>query len=310
MSHHDWLWIIFAVAVPVALAIDLGVANRRAHEIRIREALAWSAFWIALALAFNLLVWKWEGHRAGLEFLTGYLVEKSLSVDNLFVFLMLFSFFGVERRYQHKVLFWGILGAVVMRGMFIYAGVTLMQTLHWLVYALGAFLVVTGAKMALKKGEEVHPDRNPVLRLFRRFMPVTNEFEGGRFFVRRAGRLMATPLFVVVLVVETTDVVFAVDSIPAILGITTDMLVVYTSNIFAILGLRALFFALAGFMQLFHHLHYGLSLILVFIGAKMIAGAWVKVPVGVALGVVAGILVVSVATSLMFPGKPEKAKAE
>lgn len=303
MSHHDWLWIIFAVTVPVALAIDLGVVNRRAHEIRIREALVWSAFWITLALAFNLLVWKWQGSRAGLEFLTGYLVEKALSVDNLFVFLMVFSFFGVRPKLQHKVLFWGIVGAVIMRGAFIYAGVTLIQSLHWIVYVLGAFLIVTGAKMALKKDDEVHPERNPVLKLFRRLMPVSEGYEGDRFFVKRAGRIMATPLFIVVLVVETTDVVFAVDSIPAILGITTDLLVVYTSNIFAILGLRALFFALAGFMRLFHHLHYGLSLILVFVGAKMIASAWVKVPVGVALGAIAAILVASVVTSILLPKK-------
>jgi tellurite resistance protein TerC len=299
------LWGIFNLFVIAMLALDLGVFHRKEHEVRIREALLWSVFWIALSLLFNLGIYFWQGPRPALEFLTRYLLEKSLSVDNIFVFLMIFTYFRVPYLHQHKVLFWGILGALIMRALFILVGITLIQKFHWVIYIMGGFLVITGIKMATQKDADIHPERNPVLRLVRRFVRVTENYEGGRFFVRRGGQLLATPLFIVVLVVETTDVIFAVDSIPAILAITLDPFIVYTSNVFAILGLRALYFALAGVMQLFHYLPYGLSFILVFVGIKMLLVDIYKVPVGIALGTVAGVLVISVLASILFPPKPE-----
>jgi tellurite resistance protein TerC len=283
------------------LAVDLGVVHRRAHTVRLKEALIWSGIWIALALLFALGVYFWYGPQPALEFLTGYLIEKSLSVDNIFVFVLIFSYFKVPALYQHKVLFWGILGALVMRAIFIFAGIALLQRLHWIIYVFGALLILTGIKMAMEKDKEIHPDKNPVLRLFRRLVPVTEDYHVDHFFVRRFGHYAATPLFVVLLVVETTDIIFAVDSIPAILAITVDPFLVYTSNVFAILGLRALYFALAGVMQLFHYLHYGLSAILVFVGAQMLLADVYKLPIGVALGVIAGILLISVIASVMRP---------
>jgi tellurite resistance protein TerC len=303
MSTQLLLWVIFNIFVIAMLALDLGVFHRKAHEIRIREALLWSAFWIVLSLLFNVGVYFWRGSVVALEFLTGYLLEKSLSVDNIFVFLMIFTYFRVPYLHQHKVLFWGILGALIMRALFILVGVTLIQKFHWVIYIMGGFLILTGIKMATQKDEEIHPERNPVLRLFRRLMPVTENYEGGRFFVRRNDVLYATPLFVVVLVVETTDVVFAIDSIPAILAITLDPFIVYTSNVFAILGLRALYFALAGIMRLFHYLPYGLSFILVFVGIKMLLVDIYKIPIGIALGTVASILTLSVIASILWPPK-------
>jgi len=291
------------------LALDLGVFHRKAHVIKIKEALLWSAFWIGLSLLFNLGIYFWRGPETALEFLTGYLIEKSLSVDNIFVFLLIFSYFRVPSLYQHKVLFWGILGALVMRAIFIATGVTLIQKFHWIIYIFGAFLILTGIKMALQKDKKIHPERNPVLRLFRRYMPVTDDYKDDKFFVKRAGHYLATPLFVVLLVVETTDIIFAVDSIPAILAITLDPFIVYTSNVFAILGLRALYFALAGIMQLFHHLHYGLSAILVFVGVKMLLADIYKIPVGIALGVIASILLISVIASVIWPRKAETVPA-
>ena len=307
MSHQLLLWGVFNLFVVGMLVLDLAVFHRKAHEIRLREALLWSAFWIILALLFNLGVYYWHGPVKALEFLTGYLLEKSLSVDNIFVFLMIFTFFRVPYIHQHKVLFWGILGALVMRAAFILLGVALIERFHWVIYLMGAFLIVTGIKMATQKDEEIHPERNPVLRLFRRLMPVTETYEGDRFFVRRGGKLLATPLFIVVLVVETTDVIFAVDSIPAILAITLDPFIVYTSNVFAILGLRALYFALAGIMRLFHYLPYGLSLILIFVGIKMLLVDIYKIPIGMSLGIVAGVLGISVIASILFPPKSEPA---
>jgi tellurite resistance protein TerC len=304
------LWGAFNLFVIAMLALDLGVFHRKAHEVRIREALFWSVFWIALSLLFNLGVYFWSGPQAALEFLTGYLLEKSLSVDNIFVFLMIFTYFRVPYLHQHKVLFWGILGALIMRAFFILVGITLIQKFHWVIYIMGAFLVITGIKMATQKDSDIHPERNPVLRLVRRFVRVTEDYEGGRFFMRRSGRLLATPLFVVVLVVETTDVIFAVDSIPAILAITLDPFIVYTSNVFAILGLRALYFALAGVMQLFSYLPYGLSFILVFVGIKMLLVDIYKIPIGMALGTVAAVLVISVIASILFPPKPETTAAK
>jgi tellurite resistance protein TerC len=295
------MWVAFNVFVLMMLAVDLGVVHRRAHTVRLKEALIWSGIWIALALLFALGVYFWYGPQPALEFLTGYLIEKSLSVDNIFVFVLIFSYFKVPALYQHKVLFWGILGALVMRAIFIFAGIALLQRLHWIIYVFGALLVLTGIKMAMEKDKEIHPDKNPVLRLFRRLVPVTEDYHADHFFVRRFGHYAATPLFIVLLVVETTDIIFAVDSIPAILAITVDPFLVYTSNVFAILGLRALYFALAGVMQLFHYLHYGLSAILIFVGAKMLLADVYKLPVAVALGVIAGILLISVIASVMRP---------
>jgi tellurite resistance protein TerC len=301
MSSQAWMWVAFNVFVLMMLAVDLGVVHRRAHTVRLKEALVWSGIWIALALLFALGVYFWYGPQPALEFLAGYLIEKSLSVDNIFVFVLIFAYFKVPALYQHKVLFWGILGALVMRAIFIFAGIALLQRLHWIIYVFGALLIVTGIKMAMEKDKEIHPDKNPVLRLFRRLVPVTEDYHADHFFVRRFGHYAATPLFVVLLVVETTDIIFAVDSIPAILAITVDPFLVYTSNVFAILGLRALYFALAGVMQLFHYLHYGLSAILVFVGAKMLLADVYKLPVGVALGVIAGILLIAVIASVIRP---------
>ena len=305
MSNQILWWVVFNIFVLAMLAIDLGVFHRKAHEIKTKEALIWSAIWITLALLFNLGIYFWRGPQTALEFLTGYLIEKSLSVDNLFIFLLIFSYFRVPALYQHKVLFWGILGALVMRAIFIAAGVTLIQKFHWLIYIFGGFLILTGIKMALEKEKKIHPERNPVLRLFRRFMPITSDYEGDKFLVKHEGRYFATPLFITLLIVETTDLIFAIDSIPAILAITLDPFIVYTSNVFAILGLRSLYFALAGIMQLFHYLHYGLSAILVFVGAKMLLAYIYKIPVDIALGVVAGFLLISVIASIIRPREAE-----
>ncbi len=298
-------WIIFAAVILIMMALDLGVLNRRAHEVSFREALIWCAVWVSLALLFNLVVWWWRGPEDALLFLTGYLVEESLSVDNLFVFILIFSYFRVPSQFQHKVLFWGILGAVVMRGLFIAAGVTLIHRFHWVIYLFGVFLIYTGIRLALQKDkQEVDPEKNLFVRIFRRFFPVTPQFEGGRFFVRQSGRWLATPLFITVLVVESTDVVFALDSIPAILAITTDPFLVYTSNIFAILGLRSLYFALAGFMRMFHYLNYGLAVILAFIGVKMTMADIYHMPTQLALGVIAGVLAVSILASVLWKPQP------
>ncbi len=296
-----WPWILFNLFVLVMLALDLGVFHRKAHVVRLKEALGWSVVWICLALLFNLLIYFWLGQETALQFLAGYVIEKSLSVDNLFVFLLIFSYFSVPSIYQHKILFWGILGALVMRAIFIAAGITLIEKFHWMIYLFGGFLIITGIKMAFQKDKELDPEANPVLRLFRRFVPVTSEYHESRFWVIKDGKRWATPLFVVLLLVETTDVIFAVDSIPAILAVTRDPFIVYTSNVFAILGLRALYFALAGIMQLFHYLHYGLSLILVFVGTKMLISDIYKVPIGIALAVIAGILLISVIASILRP---------
>ncbi len=297
------LWVGFHIFVIVMLVLDLGVFHRKAHVIRIKEALIWSGVWISLALLFNVLIYFWQGPVVALQFLTGYLIEKSLSVDNIFVFLLLFTYFRVTPDYQHKVLFWGIIGAFILRAVFIAAGVTLISRFHWVIYLFGGFLVLTGIRMATQKEGEIHPEKNPVLRLFRRWMPVTDEYHGDRFFIKQAGRRYATPLFVVLLVVETTDLIFAVDSIPAVLAITLDPFIVYTSNVFAILGLRALYFAVAGMLQLFHYLHYGISSILVFVGLKMLLSDFYRIPVAMALGVIAGILILSVIASLKYPKK-------
>jgi tellurite resistance protein TerC len=288
--------------VVVVLALDLGVFHRRAHTVKFREALAWSLFWIAVAGGFAVLLYFWRGHVPALEFVTGYVVELSLSVDNLFIFLLVFRYFKVPAEFQYKVLFWGILGAVLMRAAFIVAGVGLIQKFHWITYVFGAFLVFSGIKLFTQNEAEIHPEKNLALRIFRRWVPVTKDFVEDKFFVRRPG-LFATPLLVVLLVIESADLLLAVDSIPAVLAITLDVMVVYTSNIFAILGLRSMYFALSGMMEMFEYLHYGLALVLVFIGGKMLSAHYYEMPTWIALGAVGGILVLSVLASMAFPRK-------
>jgi tellurite resistance protein TerC len=283
------------------LALDLFIFHRKSHKIEIKEALISSAIWIGIALIFNIGLYYFQGKDAALKFLTGYLIEKSLSIDNLFVFLMIFKYFNTPPQYIHKILFWGILGAIIMRALFILLGITLVSAFHWILYIFGAFLVFTGIKMALHKAEEVHPEKNILLRLFKKLMPVTSNYHGNSFFIKENDLWMATPLFVTLLAVESTDILFAVDSIPAIMAITLDPFIIYSSNIFAILGLRALFFALAGMMDLFHFLHYGLALILVFVGTKMLISDFIKIPIGLALGFIATILFLSVIVSLIYP---------
>lgn len=296
-----YIWIGFLAFVFVMLALDLGVFHRKSHEVKIKEALIWTAIWIFMAMLFNYGIYVFMGEVKALEFLTGYVIEKSLSVDNLFVFIMIFTYFNVNPKYQHKILFWGILGALVMRAIFIFAGVALITKFHWIIYIFGGFLVFTGIKMLFHKDENIEPDKNPLVRLFKKFMPVTTVQEGDRFFLKIDGKTFATPLFVVLLLVEFTDLIFAVDSIPAILAITNDTFIIFTSNVFAILGLRALYFALAGITQYFHYLKYGLSAILVFVGVKMLIVDYYKVPIVYSLSTILGILIISVVLSLIFP---------
>ena len=306
MTDNLWLWIGFNVFVLLMLALDLGVFHRKSHIVSLKESLAWTGVWVSLALLFNAGVWHYAGSQKGLEFFTGYLIEKSLSVDNVFVFALLFSYFAVPPLYQHKVLFWGILGALVMRTVMIVAGAALITKFEWIIYVFGGFLILTGIKMIVKREEEIHPERNPVVRWFKRLMPVTPDYRGDKFFVRENGIRMATPLFVVLLLVEISDVIFAVDSIPAIFAVTKDPFIVYTSNVFAILGLRSLYFALAGVMDKFHYLKVGLGVVLTFVGVKMILAhtAW-KIDTLVSLGVIVLILATSVVMSLL---RPKKAK--
>lgn len=301
-----WAWTGFFAFITLMLALDLGVFQRDSHEVKMKEALVWCGVWLALALAFNGLVYRWRGAELGNQFLAAYLVELCLSVDNVFIFIVIFAYFKVAPRWQHRVLFWGIIGAVVMRAAFILAGVSVIQRFHWVLYLFGAFLVYTGVKMALPRRQEVEvdPDRNLAVRLFRRFFPVADRQEGGHFFTREPGRLAATPLFIVLLVVETTDLVFALDSLPAVLAITKDGFVALTSNIFAILGLRSLYFALNGVMQLFRYLKLGLAVILLFIGVKMLIEPWCEIPTAVSLGVIGGVLTMSVLASAFIPEKP------
>jgi tellurite resistance protein TerC len=298
MGDVHWvLWIIFGAVVAVMMALDLGVFHRRAHDVSVREALVWTAVWVGLALAFNALVYFRLDRARAAEFLTCWMTEYALSVDNIFVFLVIFTYFAVPESARHRVLFWGIFGAMVMRGLFLVSGVMLIQKFHWTVYVLGAILVVTGVKLAFQPDEELEPEKNFVLRLARRFLPVTQNYEGPRFFVKRDGRRLATPLFLALLVVETTDVLFAVDSVPAALGISQDTFVLYTSNIFAIMGLRSLFFAVAGLLSYLHYLKHGLSLILCFVGAKMLIVDAYAISVTTSLAVVGGILALAVIAS-------------
>jgi len=304
MTDTLWLWIGFNVFVLAMLALDLGVFHRKAHVVTLKESLSWTAVWVTLALIFNLGIAHYMGPQKGLEFFTGYVIEKSLSVDNVFVFALLFSYFAVPPIYQHKVLFWGILGALVMRAIMIFLGAALIAKFSWIIYVFGAFLILTGIKMIVKREEEIHPERNPLVRWFKKLMPVTNDYRGDRFFVRENGVRMATPLFVVLLLVEFSDLIFAVDSIPAIFAVTKDPFIVYTSNVFAILGLRSLYFALAGVMDKFHYLKIGLGVVLSFVGVKMLLGhtAW-KIDTHVSLVVIVGVLAISVIVSLLRPRK-------
>ena len=317
------LWITFNVFVLGMLAIDLGIFHRKAHAVSIREAATWSTVWVVLSLIFNAGIYYAWGEDKALEFLTGYVIEKALSVDNLFVFLMIFQYFGTPAMYQHRVLFWGIVGALVMRAIFIASGAALLENFHWMIYVFGAFLIITGIKMLLQGDEKLEPDKNPVVRLFQRFVPITKEYDGQKFFVRKNGKIHATLLMLVLVVVETTDVIFAVDSIPAIFAITLDPFIVYTSNVFAILGLRALYFLLAGVMDMFTYLKVGLSLVLCFVGAKMVIVDIYKIPTGVSLGVVGGILLLAIIASMLkqrrsrdavvappMSGSPERDKPE
>ncbi|MEO7599408.1 MAG: TerC family protein, partial [Opitutus sp.] len=301
-----WAWVAFLVFIAAMLALDLGVFQRDAHEVKMKEALGWCAVWLTLALAFNAVVWRWQGAEIGQQFLAAYLIELCLSIDNVFVFILIFAYFKVPSKWQHRVLFWGIIGAVLMRAVFILVGVSVMERFHWVLYVFGAFLVYTGVRMALPgKGEaQVNPDHNPVVRVFRKIYPVAPQNDDGRFFVRQNNRQMATPLFIVLLVVETTDVVFALDSLPAVLAITKDGFVALTSNIFAILGLRSLYFALNGIMQLFRYLKLGLAAILVFIGMKMLSEHWFNISTTISLGVIAGVLAASVLASVLIKEKP------
>jgi tellurite resistance protein TerC len=304
MENTPLFWILFNLFVIGLLLLDLLVFNRRAHAIQLKEALGWSAFWVALSLCFNYFVYHTMGHEAGVQWLTGYLVEKALSVDNLFVFLLIFTYFKVPAEYQHRILFWGVLGALVLRGIFILAGAALLAKFHFLLYVLGAFLVYTGVRMGLSSNEpEIDPENNPIVRFLGRHLPISRQLDGGKFFTQREGVRFATPLLVVLVLIETTDVVFAADSIPAILAISRDTFVVYTSNVFALLGLRALYFALASLMQLFHYLHYGLALILIFIGAKLLLEDVYPLPMPVALGAVGVLLLGSIGASLLWPKK-------
>ncbi|MBM4043707.1 MAG: TerC family protein [Planctomycetes bacterium] len=299
MVDSVYLWIGFGVFVAGMLALDLGVFHRKAHETSLREAATWTAVWVVLALGFHAAVYFLRDRTAALEFLTGYLIEWSLSMDNVFVFAIIFTYFAVPKLYQHRVLFWGILSAVVMRLTYILVGAALLQRFHWVLYVFGAIVLLAGVKVFRHGGKDIHPERNPVLVLARKYLRVTPTLEGARFLVRKNGALFATPLFLVLLEVEATDVVFAVDSIPAIFAITRDPFVVFTSNVFAILGLRALYFLLAGVMGMFRYLDKGLALILCFIGVKMLLSDFYHIPIGVSLGVVLLILAIAVAASIV-----------
>ncbi|HUQ20134.1 MAG TPA: TerC family protein [Gemmatimonadaceae bacterium] len=307
MSKNTIVLIVFNIVVLAILAIDLGVFNKKAHKISVKEAAIWSSIWIALSLAFAGYIYSWMGHEAAVEFVTGYLIEYSLSIDNIFVILLIFSYFRIAEEHQHRVLFWGIIGALVMRGLLIAAGAFLIHRFHWIIFVFGAFLIFTGIRMAMQDEADIEPESNPVMRLVRRFIPVTQDFRGQNFFVTEplhrgeAPRRLATPLFIVLILVETTDLVFAVDSIPAIFAVTQKPLLVYTSNVCAILGLRSLYFMLAGVIHRFHLLKVGIAVVLVFVGVKMLLSTILEIPSWVSLVVIALILGASVGASIMFP---------
>ncbi len=297
-------WIGFHIFILLMLALDLGVLNKRAHKIAVKEALAWSSLWISLAMLFNAFVFFEFGKTKALEFLTAYVIEYSLSVDNIFIFILIFSYFSVKAQYQHKILFWGILGALIMRGIFIFAGVTLINKFHWIIIIFGGFLVITGIKMLFQKETSVDPEKNAIVRLFRKFFPVSETLHGSKLFIRTERKLYATPLFLVLLVIESSDLIFAVDSIPAVLAISKDTFIVYTSNIFAILGLRSLYFAVSGIMAYFRFLKVGLAFILTFVGVKMLASYLnIEIPILVSLGIIISILIISILASVLIRKK-------
>jgi tellurite resistance protein TerC len=299
-----YFWILFNLFALGMLVLDLRVVHRPGHVVSSRAALGWSAMYVALAAGFAALLYFWQGHQAALEFVTGYVLELSLSVDNLFVFLVIFNYFAVPDEQQHRVLFWGVLGALVMRGVFIGAGVGLISRFHWVLYVFGSLLIYSGIRVCVIAEHRIDPSTNPVVKALRRWVPVTTDYQGGRFFVRNLqenSRLYVTPLLLVLLVIETTDILFAVDSIPAILAITLNAFIVYTSNVFAILGLRSMYFAVAGLMKVFRFLHYGLAVVLILVGLKMLAADYFPVPIGATLSVVAGVLLISIAISAAFP---------
>lgn len=304
-----YFWILFNLFALGLLIVDLRVFHRPGHVVGFREALGWSAMYISLAALFGTVLYFWQGHQATLEFVTGYVLELSLSVDNLFVFLLIFNYFAVPEQQQHRVLFWGILGALILRGIFIGAGVGLIHRFHWILYLFGALLIYSGIRVCTTGDRQVDPAKNPVVKMMRRWVPVTSDYRDGRFFVRAAqegGRLYATPLLIVLLVIETTDVMFAVDSIPAILAITLNAFIVYTSNVFAILGLRSMYFAVAGLMKIFRFLHYGLGIVLTLVGLKMLASDRFRPPISVMLVTVAGVLLISIVLSIAFPDPGKK----
>ena len=298
-SGTIWLWVGFNIFVLAMLALDLGVFHRKAHAVSLKEASIWSVVWITLAMVFNAGLYLFAGPEPALQFFTGYLIEKSLSVDNIFIFLLLFTFFKVPAAYQHRVLYWGILGALIMRGTLIAVGVALIESFHWIIYLFGAFLIFTGIRMGFHKEIEVHPENDLLLKFIRRFVPVTENYEHDRFFVRRAGQVMVTPLLLVLLVIDTTDLIFAVDSIPAVFAVTRDPFLVYTSNIFAILGLRSLYFVFAGIMEKFYYLKLGLSVILTFVGVKMVLADVFSLPTALSLVVIAVVLTIAIVASIV-----------
>lgn len=298
-----WIWASFTAFIVLLLVIDLGVFQRKAHSISIKESLTWTAIWVVLATAFGGLIYWWQGSQHALEFFTGYVIEYSLSVDNLFVFILIFTYFKVPDEFRHRVLFWGILGALIMRGLMILVGAALIATFHWIIYIFGAFLVFTGIKMFFHDDKEIEPSNNPLVKLATKLFPITKEYHGQAFFLKRETGTVATPLLLVLLVIESTDLVFAVDSIPAIFAVTRESFIVFTSNVFAILGLRSLYFALAGVMNLFHLLKYGLAIVLTFVGVKMCISEWYEIPILISLAVVIAVLAIAVILSLVFPAK-------
>lgn len=306
METNAWYWIGFNAFVLIMLALDLGVFHKKTHEVKVKEALIWTAVWIALAMVFNAGIFHFFGKEKGVEFLTGYVIEKSLSVDNIFVFIMVFSYFQIPTKYQHKVLFWGVLGALMMRAIFIFAGVALISKFHWIIYIFGGFLVFTGFKMLFQEDKPIEPEKNPLIKLVRKILPVSNELHGDKFIIKQGAKTIATPLLLVLVLIEFTDLIFAVDSIPAILAISKDPFIVYTSNVFAIMGLRSLYFALSGITQYFVYLKYGLAAILIFVGTKMSIVDFYKVPVLLSLLIIVTILAISVIASLMVKSTEDK----
>jgi len=306
MEINIWFWVIFNAFVLLMLALDLGVFHKKLHVVSVKEALIWSGVWIFMALCFNGFIYYMFGEIKALEFFTGYVIEKALSVDNIFVFVLIFTYFQIPAIYQHKVLFWGIIGALIMRVIFIFAGVALLEKFHWTIYVFGGILIFTGIKMLLEKDKKIEPDKNPLIKFFKKIMPTTNELHGDKFFIKQNNKNYATPLFIVLIMIEITDLIFAVDSIPAILAVTQDHFIVYTSNVFAILGLRSLYFALAHIIDRFKYLAVGLAIILVFVGLKMVSIDFYKIPIHFSLLIIISILIISVLFSLIKTKKSVK----